>query len=47
MHQCYCKYQDSIKSDRKSDFGLNTGLLMSILIEQQIQMDKLIEWRIF
>jgi hypothetical protein len=41
--KCYFKYQDSIKANTNSDFELNTRILMSILIEQQKQIDKLIE----
>jgi hypothetical protein len=41
--KCYFKYQDSIKANANPDFELNIGMLMSILIEQQKQIDKLIE----
>ncbi len=43
ISKCYFKYQESIKAKANSDFELNTGLFMSILIDQQIQMDKLIK----
>jgi hypothetical protein len=43
ISKCYFKYQDSIKANTNSDFELNTRILMSILIEQQKQIDKLIE----
>ena len=39
----YFKYKDSIKVNANSDFELNTRRVMSILIEQQKQIDKLIE----
>ncbi len=42
IRKCYYKYQDSIKVNRNSNFEFNTGLLMSILIDQQKQIDKLI-----
>ena len=41
ISKCYFKYQKSIKVYGISDFELSTGLLMSILIDQQIQIDGL------
>ncbi len=41
MSKCYFKYQKSIKAYGLSDFELYTALLMSILIDQQIQIDGL------
>ena len=37
------KYQDMINANANSDFESNSEILMSILIEQQKQIDKLIE----
>ncbi len=39
--KCYYKYQKSIKAYGISDFKLSTGLFMSILLDQQIQIDGL------
>ena len=39
MSKCYFKYQKSIKAYGLSDFEVYTALLMSILIEQQIQIE--------
>ena len=41
MSKCYFKYQKSIKAYGLSDFELYNALLMSILIDQQIQIDRL------
>lgn len=41
ISKCYFKYQKSIKAYGLSDFELYTALLMSILIDQQIQIDGL------
>jgi hypothetical protein len=41
ISKCYFKYQKSIKAYGLSDFELYTALLMSILIDQQIQIDEL------
>jgi hypothetical protein len=41
MSKCYFKYRKSIKAYGISDFELFTALLMSILIDQQIQIDGL------
>ncbi len=41
IRKCYFKYQKSIKAYGLSDFELYTALLMSILIDQQIQIDGL------
>jgi hypothetical protein len=38
--KCYLKYQDSMKINTESDFELKTRLLMSILIDQQIQINE-------
>ncbi len=38
---CYFKYQKSIKAYGISDYELFTALLMSILINQQIQIDSM------
>jgi hypothetical protein len=43
ISKCYFKYQDSIQANTNSGFELSTRILMSILIEQQKQIDKLIE----
>ncbi len=40
--KCYYKYRESIKAIENSDYSLFTGLLMSILIDQQIQIDRLL-----
>jgi hypothetical protein len=39
MSKCYFKYQKSIKAYGISDYDLYTALLMSILIDQQIQIE--------
>jgi hypothetical protein len=39
MSKCYFKYHKSIKAYGLSDFELYAALLMSILIDQQIQID--------
>ncbi len=41
MSKCYFKYQKSIKAYGLSDFELYVTLLMSILIDQQIQIDEI------
>ena len=41
--KCYFKYQDSIKAKGTSGFELNLGLLMAILLDQQLQIDTLIK----
>jgi hypothetical protein len=41
MSKCYFKYQKSIRAYGLSDFELYTALLMSTLIDQQIQIDEL------
>ncbi len=41
MSKCYFKYRKSIRAYGISDFELFTALLMSILIDQQIQIDGL------
>ncbi len=41
MSKCYFKHQKSIKAYGISDYELFTALLMSILIDQQIQIDGL------
>jgi hypothetical protein len=41
MSKCYYKHQKSIKAYGLSDYELSNGLLMSILIHQQIQIDGL------
>jgi hypothetical protein len=41
ISKCYFKYQKSIQAYGLSDFELYTALLMSILIDQQIQIDEL------
>jgi hypothetical protein len=43
INKCYFKYEKSIKGDENSGFELNTRMLMSILIDQQIQIDNLIK----
>jgi hypothetical protein len=43
INKCYFKYEKSIKGDKNSGFELNTRMLMSILIDQQIQIDNLIK----
>jgi hypothetical protein len=44
ISKSYLKYHDSItKGNGNTIFEINTGLLMSILIDQQIQIDKLTE----
>jgi hypothetical protein len=43
LRKCYLKYQDSIKTNANSRLELNTRMLMSILIDQQIQIDTLIK----
>jgi hypothetical protein len=40
MSKCYFKYQKSIKAYGLSDFDIYTALLMSIIIDQQIQIDE-------
>lgn len=42
IDKCYSKYRESIKAIENSDYSLFTGLLMSILIDQQIQIDRLL-----
>ncbi len=40
--KCYFKYQESIKAYKKSDYELtDDGLLLPILIDQQIEIDGL------
>ena len=41
ISKCYFKYQKSLKAYGVSDYELSNGLLMSILIDQQIQIDGL------
>jgi hypothetical protein len=41
LSKCYFKYQDSIKAKGTSGFELKMGLLMAILLDQQLQIDKL------
>jgi hypothetical protein len=41
MSKCYFKYQKAMKAYGLSDFELYTALLMSILIDQQIQIDRI------
>jgi hypothetical protein len=41
MRKCYFKYQKSMKAYGVSDYELSNGLFMSILIDQQIQIDEL------
>ena len=41
--KCYFKYQESIKANGTSGFELNMGLLMAILLDQQLQINKLIK----
>jgi hypothetical protein len=43
INKCYSRYEKSIKGYENSDFELNTRMLMSILIDQQIQIDNLIK----
>ena len=43
INKYYSRYEKSIKGYENSDFELNTRMLMSILIDQQIQIDKLTE----
>lgn len=43
INKCYSRYVKSIKGYENSDFELNTRMLMSILIDQQIQIDNLIK----
>jgi hypothetical protein len=43
LRKCYLKYQDSIKTNANSRLELITRMLMSILIDQQIQIDTLIK----
>ena len=43
ISKCYFKYQDSIKANTNSGFELSPRILISILIEQQKQIDKLNE----
>jgi hypothetical protein len=43
ISKCYLKYQDSIKANGTSGFELNRGLLMSLLLDQQLQIDNLIK----
>ncbi len=40
MSKCYFKYQKSIKAHGSYDYELHTALLMSILIDQQIQINE-------
>ncbi len=42
MSKCYFKYRKSIKAYGLSDFELQIALLMSIIIDQQIQVDGLV-----
>jgi hypothetical protein len=39
--KCYYKYQKDLKVPSASDYELSNGFLMSILIDQQIQIDEL------
>jgi hypothetical protein len=41
MSKCYFKHQKSIKAYGISDYELFTALLMSIVLDQQIQIDGL------
>jgi hypothetical protein len=41
MSKCYYKYQKALKTNGCLDHELSAGLLMSILIDQQIQIDGL------
>jgi hypothetical protein len=41
ISKCYFKYQKAIEVYGISDYDLSNGLLMSILIDQQIQMDEI------
>jgi hypothetical protein len=41
ISKCYYKYQKALKAYGISDYELSNGLLMSILIDQQIQIDGL------
>ena len=41
MSKCYFKHQKSIKAHGLSDYELYTTLLMSILIDQQTQIDEI------
>jgi hypothetical protein len=41
ISKCYLKYQDSIKANGTSGFELHMRLLMAILTDQQLQIDKL------
>ena len=43
INKCYSKYEKSINGGENSGFELNTRMLMSILIDQQIQIDNLIK----
>jgi hypothetical protein len=43
VSKCYLKYQKSIKANGNSDFELIMRLLMAILLDQQLQIDKLIK----
>ena len=43
ISKCYFKYQYSVKGNGTSGFELNTRMLVSILIDQQIQIDNLIK----
>jgi hypothetical protein len=41
ISKCYYKYQKALKTNGCSNHELSAGLLMSILIDQQIQIDGL------
>jgi hypothetical protein len=41
ISKCYLKYQGSIKNNGDSIFELNIKMLMTMLIDQKLQYDKL------
>jgi hypothetical protein len=41
ISKCYLKYKESINANGTSGFELNLGLLLSLLTDQQLQIDKL------
>ncbi len=45
IRKSYYKYQESIKARPDYDYNLITGLLMSILIDQQKELEILVKYR--
>jgi hypothetical protein len=39
--ECYCKYSESIKAKERDDPSLFMPLVMSLLLDQQLMIDKL------